>query len=523
MLGKLKLRTKVNLFILLNVLLVLVILLAFIILGLINREFKEHEEKALIFSETIASMPDVIESLSYSNPSAKIQPLLEKLKREMGAQSITISKTISGQNNQTPQRSNSNLGLANNSRFIGASGLYIKGTSKIYNHRHQELGMVTVAFLVSHIWHSIFQLTYKIIGISLIPLILGFLSSIFLSGNIKKQIFNLEPNEIAFMYLEQASILESIKEGVIAVNNKGDIITCNHVAENILEESKYNVLEKKIFDVIPNLPLLEVLRKGITHHDQPMIINKTMVIVNSVPVRHGDEIIGAVSSFRDRLSLGQVRKRLDDIGKYIDLLRSQRHEFMNKLHLISGLISTENYKLAQETIVKINHEQQQVTDYFLSKIHDSAIVSILIGKMHQANELGIKLTITSETDVPMNCPHRDIIITILGNAIDNAFEAITTNITKIKDPTIKITIHRYEHQIFISVNDNGPGIDPEIKYLLFQDGTTTKGDGHGFGLALLHRMVTGVGGEISINSTDSGVNFMVILPWKEPINNATDN
>lgn len=139
---------------------------------------------------------------------------------------------------------------------------------------------------------------------------------------------------------------------------------------------------------------------------------------------------------------------------------------------------------------------------------------MLVGKVHRAKELNIQLTVDSETVIPDPCPHREIVITLLGNAIENSLEAISRNNMNTAQGKIEVSIRNEPDFLNISVQDTGPGIDPRLGGDIFKDGVTTKGDGRGFGLALLSRLVTNIGGTLSIVSSPSGATLKASLPLR---------
>ena len=65
----------------------------------------------------------------------------------------------------------------------------------------------------------------------------------------------------------------------------------------------------------------------------------------------------------------------------------------------------------------------------------------------------------------------------------------------------------------ISVKDSGPGISAEAQEHLFEPFYTTKPGGTGLGLATVHRIVEGHGGELRVDSVEGeGASFTVRLP-----------
>jgi signal transduction histidine kinase len=67
----------------------------------------------------------------------------------------------------------------------------------------------------------------------------------------------------------------------------------------------------------------------------------------------------------------------------------------------------------------------------------------------------------------------------------------------------------------ISVTDNGLGIQPDVKRRLFTPFFTTKpvGQGTGLGLYISHAIISGMKGEIAVDSEPGkGSTFTVVLP-----------
>jgi two-component system CitB family sensor kinase len=520
------LRSKINLLVLLNILFVILLVLSALSYIVIGDKFEETGDQSIFLAKTMAEMPQIVQAFQEPDPASIIQPIAEKFREQTKAEFIVVAnmdliryshpnpsqigKRLDGEDDLNDQKVLQ--GQEIRSTAVGSLGLTVRGKLPIYDLNHRQIGLISVGFLVQDIWNKLYALLFKIIWIGVTALFFALGGAYLLSGHIKKQIFNMEPAEIAFITQEQAAILDSIREGIIAINSDGRITTFNREAKKIVGIESTNVKGKSIASVLPTSRLTDVVREGISHKDEPMIIGNTLVVANRVPVHSKGKVIGAVATFRDKLELDQIDQRLTDIGKYADSLRSQRHEFMNKIHLISGLIKMKEYEMVSELIEEINEEQQNVIDFFLSRISDPAIVGVLVGKMHRAKELGIQLVVDPDSTLPDPCPHRDIIITLLGNAIENSLEAISMTKAADEHHTITIYFRNELEQVHVIVQNTGSGIDPSLGEDIFQDGVTTKGAGRGFGLALLSRLVTNIGGKLSISSSLEGVQLKAILP-----------
>ncbi|TDF95140.1 ATP-binding protein [Paenibacillus piri] len=527
-LRKLTLRSKINALVTLNILFVLLLVISAMFYIIVDKQFTETGEQALGVAKTVAGLPQIVEAFELSDPSLTIQPMTEQIRNNVGADVIVVSnmhliryshsnpaeigRHMVGDDNEAVLSGKESITQAK-----GSLGYSVRGKAPVFDGNHHQIGVVSVVYLVDNVWSQLFVLLQKVVGIGGAALLFGLFGAYLLSGHIKKQIFNMEPHEIAFVTQEQAAILDAICEGIIAVNKEGKIVTCNQEAKKMLEIGSTELIGKEISEVIPLTRLPEVLENGISQIDQPMIIGNTLVVANRVPVILSGRVIGAVSTFRDKMKLDQIDDRLADIGRYVDTLRSQRHEFMNKLHLILGLIKISEYDKAKAVIQQINEEYQDAMHFYLAKIRDSAVVGILLGKTHRAGELGIQLVVSPESNIPDNCPHRDIVLTVLGNSIDNAFEAIQSSAVKINGPTVTVFLKEEDDDLLIYVKDNGPGVDPAIVESIFNDGTTTKGEGRGFGLAYVSRLISNHDGFLTCQSTPEGTTIRVSLPIRRNV------
>jgi sensor histidine kinase regulating citrate/malate metabolism len=394
----------------------------------------------------------------------------------------------------------------------GSLGPSVRGKAPVFADDGRQVGVVSVGFLVQGVRAHAEQLLLLLGYAALLALALGLAGSWLLSGHVKRQMLGMEPLEIAFATQQQAAILEAIREGIIAIDAQNRIVSCNREAKKILGLEDQDLVGRDITSVIPATRLPEVLRTGTAQHDQAAILGRSLVVANRVPVMLGGRIIGVVASFREKLDLDHVESRLAPIGRYVDELRSQRHEFMNKLHLVLGLLHVGDAEGAKQVIEQVSEDQRKAVQFYLARIHDPAIVGILVGKTHRAGELGIQLTVSEDSHVSGACPHREAVVTMLGNTIENAIEAHRARTPRSARPEIVVRLVEEEGALVVEVRDNGPGIPPDTRAHLFEQGTTTKGEGRGLGLAIVSRLVSAAGGAVSCDTGEQGTVVRATLP-----------
>ena len=199
--------------------------------------------------------------------------------------------------------------------------------------------------------------------------------------------------------------------------------------------------------------------------------------------------------------------------EYSEGLRAQTHEYANKLYLLSGLLQLERYQDAFEFIQKESTIHQHQNRILFNQIHDPNVQAILLGKLGKASEKKITLEIDADSYVDPLPSHIEVtdIITIIGNLIDNAFDAVACQ----KEKKVTFSITGLGNDIIIEVTDNGQGIPESLFESLFSLGYSTKGKNRGYGLFNMKHIIESLGGTIEVtNEKMGGAIFTVYLPKK---------
>lgn len=96
---------------------------------------------------------------------------------------------------------------------------------------------------------------------------------------------------------------------------------------------------------------------------------------------------------------------------------------------------------------------------------------------------------------------------VFNNLIKNALQAIENK----ENGDIIVILKDLEHEVEISVSDNGPGIPKDIQNKIFSPNFTTKSTGMGLGLAISKNIVESSGGTIRFTTSEKGTTFFVTL------------
>ncbi|RTE10194.1 ATP-binding protein [Paenibacillus whitsoniae] len=483
--------------------------------------------RALKVAETVSNMPDIRNAFLTTDPSKIIQPLVEKIRDQIDAEYIVVGNREGIRfSHPIPDRIGKEMVGGDNgpvlegqsiiSKAIGSLGPSLRGKAPIFDEQGTVIGIVSVGFLTKDIHSITYTYQSRIEFISLIVLIFGLIGSVLIARNVRRAIHGLEPKEIGELYTEKQAILQTIREGIIAVNREGIVTMANRYALQLMQlPISAKITGRHIEDVIPNTRLNEVVRTGEAEFDHEMLIGDHEVIVNRVPIinrKHG--VTGAVSSFRSKSELYRLAEELSQVKRFAEALRAQTHEFSNKLYVISGLIQLESYQEAIDLISKESDVHQNWVQFIMTEIPDPMIGGLLIGKFNHAQEKKLTFEIDPESsfrDIPAEMD-RNLLVTIIGNLIDNAMEAVLAAEER-KAPYVKLFLTDLGEDLIIECEDCGIGIPDEIGNTVFEKGFSTKAGDRGIGLALVQHAVHKLNGYITFQKNpECGTIFTVAIP-----------
>lgn len=112
--------------------------------------------------------------------------------------------------------------------------------------------------------------------------------------------------------------------------------------------------------------------------DRELGCNGLLLIGNTVPIRSQGAVVGAICTFRDKTEVSQLLQRLDGMMSYVDALRTTSHEFMNKLHVILGLLNMISYGKLEEYVLQTAHRYQADIGDIQHRIKSPVVAGFLI-------------------------------------------------------------------------------------------------------------------------------------------------
>ncbi|WP_345799203.1 sensor histidine kinase [Neptuniibacter sp. CAU 1671] len=487
-------------------------------------------QRALHVARTIAAMPEIRRAVEQRD-SAFLYPLTQALAKTTEARFVVIgdqhgvrlahpvASKIGGSMSDDDTDDNDRVlkqGQGYITKDLGSLGWSMRGKAPIFAAEGRAvIGIVSVGYDLSRVEQVISRYQLTLLAVIFLSFLLSALTAIWFAYHFKKAIFGLEPEQIALRFREQEATLQTVREGIIAINAQGRITTFNAAAVKTLGLDENTRLSgRKIEDVLPGSAMLDVLNSGEPQYDLEVWRDDHNLIVNRLPLQQDGKITGVVSSFRRKDELDLVSEKLTRIEQYADSLRSQSHEYSNKLHTIAGLIQLGAHGEALALIGQETHSHQALIHLLVEAVTDPILAACLLGKYNRAREMGLTLEIDPESqmhELPAHLPKQQL-VSIIGNLIDNALEA--TLKSRGAGGEVYLSMTDLGNDLIFEIEDQGPGLSEAEQAQIFLKGVSTKAEkGHGLGLHLVQNLLTNLGGTVTVESADSGGSrFIVYIP-----------
>ena len=188
-------------------------------------------------------------------------------------------------------------------------------------------------------------------------------------------------------------------------------------------------------------------------------------------------------------------------------LRAQRHDVLNELTLASSYLDMGRTQEARQVLAFLAMNVSERHE--ASSLPSDAWLTIIRTKQKEAERRGITFTAELRAPGPNDVHRLRYLPRIIGNFLDNAFEAASQD----TDPFVRLNWEQVGDGYSLAVTNNGPGIPREVQDQVFKMGYSTKGGEHrGWGLVLCEKMARKIHGTISFQSDDGLTTFVLQLP-----------
>lgn len=525
-----KLRTQL-LLLQLAIVLVAVVGTGLVATGMQEQQLRNaYRERMVAVSESIARLPVIINAFDDEDPSATIQPVAEVLRKASDLTYIVVTDSQGIRySHPNPEEIGQHVSTDPTSVLegkpyygtqTGTLGTTWRVKLPIFGPDGSVIGIVSTGVLET-------QLQGEYLGNSFLlfltiggATIFGVIGAAWVSSVIRKRIHGLEPDEIVGLLETREAMLHGVREGIVAVDDSGRIALINDAAAGLLGIDPTRLVVGLPADEVLDPELMRLVTDSSTEPrlvlsgERVLLVRRDVATIDHRPV-------GALLILRDNTELHAVLRDLDGAQDLADGLRAQAHEFANKLHVISGLLELGHTDEVVAFIERAGNGGTLTSVTGSTGIKDLEVAALILVKQTRARELGTTTVVdpASTLDGPAIATLRNDLLTVIGNLLDNAIEACTSD----GRVTLSIMMDSQgpeRENVVVVVTDNGPGIAPELRQRVFEPGfssksasPTTFSTGRGIGLALVKRVVERHGGTVRVeDAADRGTRFTVRLP-----------
>lgn len=368
--------------------------------------------------------------------------------------------------------------------------------------------------------------------------------------------------------LEAADILRTIRSGIITVDRAGRLLYANPAAEDLLGIKLRQRIGRPMLGELASLSpelassLERSARDGLRltrqqgtlrrdGHDVAIGVTTTIAdahgaAADSVTVETVTAIFQDISDTKRAEALTLRNERLQAIA---ELSASLAHEIKNPLasirsaaeqldarrdtsitrvdddeHILFGLILRETDRLSRLLTEFLDFARVRRSTVSSIDIDSLAHGVLTLVRAHPDRGQAVRVEATVETSAHELEGDDDLLHRAIFNLLLNGVQAVgregTVSLSIApadRDELVSVGVDLDEattQWLAIRVQDNGPGIDASIRDRLFDPFVTTRAGGSGLGLPLVHRAAEAHGGHVTVESTDAGTCFTLLLPLR---------
>jgi len=484
---------------------------------------QEIGNKALSVAQSLANSQEIRQGL-LSNDSASIQRYVDTIRQKIDAKFIVVGdihgvryshpdpnkigkKMVGGDNDRALL-----LGQSYTSKALGSLGISLRGKSPIMSNSGEIIGLISVGYLERDINLIVTKYEYTFLYVFGFVIFLGAWLALYIAKRYRDEIFGLEPEEIARTYTERKAVLESILEGIIVTDEHDNITNINPGALQMLGDiTPKDIVGSPLSVLLPQYQSLFSDDSQQSWRDIEVEVNNQTMIMTKTPLIITGVHKGVVIIFRLKDDIEVLSQKLSQVQQFSTMLRVQTHEYSNKLNTIGGLIQIGSIDEALELITSESSGYQQLIAFLVQTVPDPILAGLILGKYDVAKERNIEFIIDTDstlTEVPAWIP-REKLVTILGNLIENAFEASSAN--NQVAPKVLLAMTDFGPDLIFEIEDTGNGLNDQQLKNIFNFGETTKTDmGHGIGMYLVKNCLKQIGGSLSITKAKTGGMIMTV-------------
>ena len=293
-------------------------------------------------------------------------------------------------------------GVESVSTASGTLGESLRGFVPVFNNHKKEIGVISIGLTTNKLSEHLNKMR-KSFSISLfISLAVSIIASIFTAYTIKKQMHDLEPNEIAVLLEERNAMFENVHDSIIVTDSNNKITLANNSGKLLLKKLAHtdSPYFHTIDSLIPNLQSHTQIPDYRSNSDELLHQNGVDYLISTAPIVVRKKNVGKIFIIRDMTELISLHDQLQNTTTYATSLQAQSHDFLNKLHVIYGLTDLKAYDQLTKYLEKILEPEQEFSSRMVYLVKNPLIAGFLIGERSRFVEKQLPFMVEIYPDIP---------------------------------------------------------------------------------------------------------------------------
>lgn len=349
------------------------------------------------------------------------------------------------------------------------------------------------------------------------------------------------------------AVLQALPQPIIVCGEDRSIVFVNYAAEAFFGASQSVLSRQRLDDLIAFGSPIIGLMQAVADRRGPMTEYRVRVGSSRFSEGQDDRIVDVFASplseadgriallFQERTMADKIDRQLVSRGaarSVTGLASMLAHEIKNPLSGIRGAAQLLEQSVTPDELPLarlVRDEVDRIVD-LIDRVEvfgddrpverEPINIHVVLDRVKLLAKNGVARGISFSEDYDPSLPpvagNRDQLIQVFLNLVKNAAEALErTPKPEIKfstafRPGIRISVQgiseRISLPIEIVIEDNGPGVPPDMVPILFDPFVTTKSNGSGLGLALVAKIIGDHGGVVDMDSRPGRTRFRILLP-----------
>ena len=349
------------------------------------------------------------------------------------------------------------------------------------------------------------------------------------------------------------AVLQALPQPILVCGEDRSIVFVNYAAEAFFGASQSVLSRQRLDDLIAFASPIIALMQAVADRRGPMTEYRVRVGSSRFTEGQDDRIVDVFATplsdsdgriallFQERTMADKIDRQLVSRGaarSVTGLASMLAHEIKNPLSGIRGAAQLLEQSVTPDELPLarlVRDEVDRIVD-LIDRVEvfgddrpverEPINIHVILDRVKLLARSGVARGITFHEEYDPSLPpvagNRDQLIQVFLNLVKNAAEALErTAKPEIKfstafRPGIRISVQgvseRISLPIEIIIEDNGPGVPPDMVPILFDPFVTTKSNGSGLGLALVAKIVGDHGGVLDMDSRPGRTRFRILLP-----------